>query len=515
MAPTYRTPGVYIVEKSSLPNSVVPVASSVPAFIGYTERAGQAGGEDLSAQAVRVGSLLEFEQFFGGPALATFCFLPEGDHRLPQSEPFVPPATVIKGPSGAPYHLAPSSTPYQFYRAIKWFFLNGGGNCHVISVGSYDAPITLADLQGGIQTLETRDAGDDITLLVIPEAVLLPPPDCHVLQAEMVRHCGEKKRNRMAILDIPGGFAENARNQCIDHFRQNLSGPLSYAAAYYPWLNTSLINRAEVSLSNLTPDSDEHLVSVLLEDVKARSYSPAHEEALFAKIHKLADRQSLPASEIQQLHQSLITGSPFYQRLLQSLLEHVNLLPPAAAMAGIYTRVDKSRGVWKAPANLNLAGVVRPAVSISRSAQADLNSPASGKAINAIREFSGRGTLVWGARTLGANHPDWRYINVRRTVLLFEESIRQALNAFVFEPNSASTWAAIEGMINQFLTNQWQMGGLAGSRPSEAFGVNVGLGKTMTADDIREGRLRLQALVALVRPAEFLVLTFELRMQNR
>jgi phage tail sheath protein FI len=183
-------------------------------------------------------------------------------------------------------------------------------------------------------------------------------------------------------------------------------------------------------------------------------------------------------------------------------------------MAGVYTMVDNSRGVWKAPANVSLNAVVSPAVNINHEEQEDLNVTTQGKSINAIRTFIGEGTLVWGARTLDGNSLDWRYINVRRTMIMLEESIRLATKAYVFEPNVANTWVTIKSMIRNFLTGIWKRGGLAGAVPDDAFSVFVGLGETMTAEDILEGILRVTVLVAVSRPAEFIEITFQQQMQK-
>jgi phage tail sheath protein FI len=214
------------------------------------------------------------------------------------------------------------------------------------------------------------------------------------------------------------------------------------------------------------------------------------------------------------LNNSLIAISPLYVNILAAIKNRLNLLPPAAAMAGIYTMVDNSRGVWKAPANVSLSAVVSPAVNISHDDQEDLNVTTQGKSINAIRSFIGEGTLVWGARTLDGNSLDWRYINVRRTMIMLEESIRLATKAYVFEPNVANTWVTIKSMIRNFLTGIWKRGGLAGAVPGDAFSVHVGLGDTMTAEDILEGILRVTVLVAVSRPAEFIEITFQQQMQK-
>lgn len=99
--------------------------------------------------------------------------------------------------------------------------------------------------------------------------------------------------------------------------------------------------------------------------------------------------------------------------------------------------VDRTRGVWKAPANVSVNYVNKPAMVITDYEQQDLNMPMSGKAVNAIRTFPGEGIKVWGARTLDGNSNDWRYINVRRTMSFLETSVKNAARAYVFEPNDA------------------------------------------------------------------------------
>jgi phage tail sheath protein FI len=227
-----------------------------------------------------------------------------------------------------------------------------------------------------------------------------------------------------------------------------------------------------------------------------------------------ADKAAWVATNQRMLNNTLLAASPIFKTVLADIQAKLNLLPPSAAMAGVYTMVDNNRGVWKAPANVSLAGVVRPAVSISAEDQEDLNVTTQGKSINAIRAFVGEGVLVWGARTLDGNSLDWRYINVRRTMIMLEESCRLAAKAMVFEPNVANTWVTIKSMLQNFLTGIWKRGGLAGTVPEDAFSVHVGLGETMTPDDILEGILRVTVLVAVSRPAEFIEITFQQQMQK-
>ncbi|MPM89205.1 hypothetical protein SDC9_136313 [bioreactor metagenome] len=215
-----------------------------------------------------------------------------------------------------------------------------------------------------------------------------------------------------------------------------------------------------------------------------------------------------------ELHKTLYATSAIYHNIVKDALFQVNCLPVSAAMAGIYTMVDNTRGVWKAPANVSIANVVSPAVNLANADQEDLNVPVNGKAINAIRSFVGEGIMVWGARTLDGNSLDWRYINVRRTMIMLEESVKNATRAYVFELNVANTWVNIKSMISNFLNGIWKRGGLAGSSPEDAYNVHVGLGETMTPEDILEGIMRVTVLVAVARPAEFIEITFQQQMQK-
>ena len=140
--------------------------------------------------------------------------------------------------------------------------------------------------------------------------------------------------------------------------------------------------------------------------------------------------------------------------------------------------------------------------------------PRAGKSINAIRSFVGKGTLVWGARTLAGNDNEWRYINVRRLFNMIEESMQKATAFAVFEGNDATTWLKVKGVIEIFLYGLWEQGALAGPTPESAYFVNVGLGTTMTTQDILEGRMIVEIGIAAVRPAEFIIIKFSHKLQE-
>jgi phage tail sheath protein FI len=542
-----KTPGVYIVEKNAFPNSVVQVATAVPAFIGYTEFALN-GKKPLTMKPWRISSLAEFHQFFGGPSApvfslaertedpagADFDLTPESkDKRDPM---IVPAVSVVLPQDDNPTKLAPkywdlvqTNEAFALYGAMRLFFQNGGGACYVVSVGSYDDKdgITDAALTAGIDTLikETEP-----TMLVIPETTRLIRAASQKVQQKMVQHCGLQMRNRFAILDIFSGYRDVAGGDPVTAFRNDIGiNQLDFAAAYYPWINTSVFAARDFTYQNIEAKSRKTLMEIMKRDLDPLDKKPPALAGIFAEIGLIAEgareaaeeeeaakpeeeRRGVPTAE--DLDKTMRSIVPVYKEMMNEITDRMNCMPPAAALAGIYTMVDNTRGVWKAPANVSLNAVVGPTVNISHEDQEDLNVTPQGKSINAIRPFVGEGTLVWGARTLDGNSLDWRYINVRRTMIMLEESIKLAAKAYVFEPNTANTWITMRSMIENFLYGIWKQGGLAGAVPSDAFSVHVGLGETMTPVDILEGILRITVLVAVTRPAEFIEITFQQQMQK-
>jgi hypothetical protein len=215
-----------------------------------------------------------------------------------------------------------------------------------------------------------------------------------------------------------------------------------------------------------------------------------------------------------EAERQLFARHPVFIDIAEQVARTMVLLPPSGAVAGVCAAVDRTRGVWKAPANVSLADVSGVAVKVNDQIQEDLNVTSTGKSVNAIRTFTGKGSLIWGARTLAGNDNEWRYVPVRRFFNMAEESIRKATEVFVFEPNDRGTWVRVRAMIENFLTVQWRQGALAGAVTQQAFFVKVGLGETMTAQDILEGRMIVEIGLAVVRPAEFIILRFAHKMQT-
>lgn len=462
--PPYITPGVYVEENSPFQPSVEEVPTAVPAFIGYTKTARNKEENDLRLVPTRILSMMEYEKYFGTTDNVSFTInLVEESSKNEISilQPMAVPALT-----------------YNMYYSMKMFFANGGGPCYIVSVGSMHNEISkgndAAGLLGGLKVLERED---EPALILLPDATSLgSEKDFFEVMNAALKQCSRLK-DRFTISDI--------YNQDTDGFRNAISSDrddVKFGAAYHPWLETSL-NFA----------FDDSSVTIGTHDNASTDLSG----------------KQLGATEIKEQNTAL------YNTIKEELLKVRVTLPPGPAIAGVYARVDASRGVWKAPANEGLFNVIKPTIEITSIEQEDLNVDATaGKSINAIRAFTGKGTLVWGARTLAGNDNEWRYVPVRRFFNMVEESVRKSTCWAVFEPNDANTWIKVKSLIENYLTRKWRDGALAGSKPEHAFYVAVGLGTTMTDQDILDGRMIVEIGMAVVKPAEFVILRFSHKMQE-
>jgi uncharacterized protein len=178
------------------------------------------------------------------------------------------------------------------------------------------------------------------------------------------------------------------------------------------------------------------------------------------------------------------------------------LLPPSGFVAGIYARIDNSRGVFKAPAGIEtgVSGAISVATAVSDVEQDRLN-PIS---VNVIRSVPGSGYVVWGARTFGSD-ASWRYIPVRRMAIFLRVSIYYGIQWAVFEPNDEPLWAELRLNIRSFMLTQFRAGAFQGSTPDDAFFVKCD-SSTTTQQDIDNGVVNILVGFAPLKPAEFVVL---------
>ena len=456
----YKSPGVYIEEIPKLPPSIASVETAIPAFIGYTQKAQLKEEDDLLNKPKRISSMLEYEQFFGGPMPETSIVVTIDTTQTNKID--------VQGKVTAP-------TKYLMYYSLQMFFINGGGECYIVSVGDYSTGgvIDLTTLQGGLDEVAKVN---EVTLILFPDALNMTlPGNYYALHKEALDQAAELK-DRFVVMDVWVNPADLAFDP-IQTFRDFDFGEIDvrkYGAIYYPRIFTRLDYQYDNSDSTVTivGKGDGSLSGTLLE-LKGKN-------------------------------------NAFYFMAKGAITDINMLLPASSSVVGKYAQVDDTRGVWKAPANVGIDYAVAPEIIISQKQQENLNvDVVSGKSVNVIRSFPGRGpAIIWGARTLAGNDNEWRYISVRRFFNMVEESTKNSIEQFVFEPNDRNTWIRVKSMIENYLTQQWKAGALMGTTTREAYFVKVGLNETMTELDVWEGRMIVEIGLAVVRPAEFIILRF-------
>ncbi|CAN5404140.1 hypothetical protein BH23BAC3_BH23BAC3_18910 [soil metagenome] len=355
----YRTPGVYIEEISSLPASIAQVETAIPAFVGYTSRRSRKRERIPKNTPFLIHSFEEYEKCFGGPFNESFSVTLQTN------------VTAVNNTSITIKPEISGLSKYLMHHCMQFYFGNGGGRCYIVSVGecyddnSGEKSIRLDDLKAGLKSLEKED---EPTVLVIPEAVNLGDEERKTLHEKILDQCG-KLKDRFAILDVlEYGYTDSEAD--AGRFRDKETGVnnLAYGAAYYPSLQTTIRRFYDEK-------------SVVITDARKR-----------------VGRGSVDGKTLAEL-----TANENHKLLCRQIKKELNKMRvrlfPSAAIAGVYARVDRERGVWKAPANVSVNLTESPSKMLTNQDQRVLNVDAdSGKSINAIRSFEERGTLVWGCQ---------------------------------------------------------------------------------------------------------------------
>ncbi|MCY1662550.1 phage tail sheath family protein [Chryseobacterium sp. SL1] len=546
----YKTPGVYVEEEAKFPPSVAQVETAIPAFIGYTE-----GG--TQNKPTRISSMLEFKELFGKAYAETF-------------------AVVFK--EGTATAVQPKVSDFKMYYAMQMYFANGGGPCYIVSVDKFEYKengvikenkVSPAKLEAALDLLKKED---EPTLIVFPDLQGLVATDDEVATAQAFADAAEEAADAALLAITAATAAKTAADTALTQAQQAaaaapndedlaaavVKAQLAAAAAAQALIDANsdaetasdISLAADANVTSVTNANDEQtiktvyslydsaldqsesmkdrfvIMDVLGDDAifrnKVTSTGLKYGAAYYPNLKTILtyafkdDKVAvMGASGATTLAELKLKNSELYNQAKAAIESQKVVLAPSSTMAGVYAKVDSTSGVFKAPANTGLNYVDSPVIKISNKRQDELNvDPTSGKSINVIRSFTGKGTLVWGARTLDGNSNEWRYISVRRFFNMVEESVKKATERFVFEPNTANTWVRVQTMIENFLNQQWQDGALAGSKPEEAYYVSVGLNKTMSAQDILEGRMIVEIGMAAVRPAEFIVLRFSHKLQE-
>lgn len=475
----FKTPGVTVREIRVFGKTISSKAIAVPVFIGYTqimqlepnsisteteaenavaegENANPPDQEERELIPVRINSFGEYMSKFGG-----------GDYA----------------------QKVGSKKQFYLFESIKLFFANGGKTCYIVSVGDYKS--NKKDLKEKLEKgIEKIYEISQANLALIPDAVSLSDSDRGDLYKLLLQTCSlqngkEVFINQFALLDAKEGLTAHKEEASLK--RLGNDNHLAHGAMYHPWLKTNVVSKGDVEKS---------LIEGNLDFVNKQ----------FGL--KSGWDKNLKSTNSKANHIRRAKGEE-WSSFIDSTIKNNSLLPPSGAVAGAFVRRDMEEGIQTAPANINLNGVLELNAVINDTNQGDFNAPEDGKAINCIRSFVNNDIKIWGARTLDANDLDYRYVNVRRTMSMLQDSIKELLEKFVFDNNNERTWLKIRASLSKFLKGMLNRGVLAGNTPSEAYEFAVGFGETMDEGDINEGIVRVVVKLALIRPIEFIEIIFE------
>ncbi|WP_284991276.1 phage tail sheath subtilisin-like domain-containing protein [Arthrobacter sp. efr-133-TYG-120] len=334
--------------------------------------------------------------------------------------------------------------------AVFGFFANGGSRCYVVNIGTGGSLTGTAAKPSGVTLFE---AIDDISMVAAPG---YSDAEAYAALQAHVEH--PLRQDRMAIMDTP---------EKVDDV-----GALTRAA-------TSGVPDAPKSSDGDSDDgkSDDKADNTKTaratgEDAIGAPQSPGGYTALYFPWIVMTDP---------------VSGKKVTQ-------------PPSGHVAGVWARVDATRGVHKAPANEPIQGALDLVRRVSRGEQEVLN-PAG---VNCIRYFPGEGIRIWGARTKAPEASEYRYVNVRRLTNMIKESVADGTRWVVFEPNDHTLWKSIRRDIGAFLTNVWRDGALLGTTPQQAFFVKCD--EETNPPEVRDaGQVVTLIGIAPVKPAEFVI----------
>ncbi|QSQ22760.1 phage tail sheath subtilisin-like domain-containing protein [Pyxidicoccus parkwayensis] len=206
-------------------------------------------------------------------------------------------------------------------------------------------------------------------------------------------------------------------------------------------------------------------------------------------------------------------ANPFYKAEAPGTKSPTVKVAPSAFAAGMWSRIDSRRGVWKAPAGVEtgLTGVAGLEFVVDDGVQDQLNP----LGVNALRALPNFGSVIWGARTLATKaDPEWRYVSVRRTAILIEQSVYNGIQWAVFEPNDHRLHAALRTNIGSFMDGLFRAGAFQGEKASDAYFVRCGLGDTMTQGDIDRGQVIVVVGFAPLKAAEFVIVRIQQKLQQ-
>jgi uncharacterized protein len=525
-------PGVYTVELPSAVRPIEGVSTSTAAFIGFASKGPIAGTKlpnGKAAQPLLVTSFTEYQRNFGGFRADSFltysarAFFENGGQRLyvvrvvgaPTSPPSSPPSTPASravSSAGAPFAIsAANEGDWGNHITVDIANSSDGSTQNFKLVVKYDSGV-------GPEVVETYD---NVTWFGSPTSGTGPTP------ADYARTVVNRRSEYIAIL--APDFTSRPGNQTVglsggnDGSLPQLTDLTGQEAVDNTVSGTglhALDKITDVNLIAIPGYGDSATVQAGMSYCKTRKL----QDCFF--IGDIGTINNVPAARQQGQQPDLHTitdarnfsvnfpgksfgdyGAVYFPYVLTddplgTGRNPTILLPPSPFMAGVYARIDNSRGVFKAPAGLEagVAGAVGVASDISDTEQDQLNPVG----VNAIRAIPGAGIVSWGTRTIGSD-PSWRYIPVRRIAIFLRVSIYNGIQFAVFEPNDEPLWAALRLNIRSFMLTQFRAGAFQGSKPDDAFFVKCD-SSTTTQADIDIGIVNILVGFAPLKPAEFVIL---------
>ncbi|MHC6222497.1 phage tail sheath family protein [Arthrobacter sp. MMS24-S77] len=341
--------------------------------------------------------------------------------------------------------------------AVFGFFANGGSRCYVVNIGTGGSLTGTAAKPSGVTLFE---AIDDISMVAAPGYA---DAEAYAALQAHVEH--PLRQDRMAIMDTPEKVGD--------------VGALTRAA-------TSGVPDAPKSTGAKEDDDGD---ADNPDDPKTGAAKPNAERAMGEDA--IGAPQS-PGGYTALYFPWIVMTDPVSGKKVTQ--------PPSGHVAGVWARVDATRGVHKAPANEPIQGALDLVRRVSRGEQEVLN-PAG---VNCIRYFPGEGIRIWGARTKAPEASEYRYVNVRRLTNMIKESVADGTRWVVFEPNDHTLWKSIRRDIGAFLTNVWRDGALLGTTPQQAFFVKCD--EETNPPEVRDaGQVVTLIGIAPVKPAEFVI----------
>lgn len=509
--PTYTAPGVYVEEVPSSQKVLASAPTAVAAFVGFTERAPSDPNDPEGLAPRLVTSWTQFENLYGGFTkdamlpLSVFGFFQNGGSlayivRVPNS-----------APAGEPARLALPAADRALGMPLQITSVEPDADITVVvenqePVGDDDgpAPFTLRIVVGG-EEVETfsdltlggdRDAATVInkTSTQVKVEVALDKDADLASQLELMRP-GSYQLEKAAPVPVPVNGRKFAGSESA---RTGING-LAIADDVTMVIVPDLVTAATKEDGSVDLGLWKAVQTALI----------AHCEQHPNRMAILDAPPSMGPQEIKEWRSETAMYDSAFATLYYPWIVVDNpvgtngdaqkLIPPSGHVAGVWARTDDTRGVWKAPANDTLRGVLDVERNITQNEQSLLNPIG----INCIRPFGTRGIRIWGARTL-ASDTDWQYINVRRLFNMVESTIMEGTQWAVFEPNDVTLWEGVTRTLTGYLNGLWKAGALFGASAQQAFYVKCDE-TTNPPESIDAGKLVVEVGLAPVKPAEFVI----------